>query len=105
MTVKVTFTGDKSEVNKQTAISAVDAILSAHETTSDTDGTYRAENNAIQPTRNATGFDVHVGLSLRDVDDSQYPDVKTDLAETIASLPLDFGTVDEIKDQINGNIV
>lgn len=104
MTVELTFTGDKSNVRAEDAEAVIRDVLLAHETESDTRGEYQAENQSIQPTRNGNGYDVHIGLSLTDVDDSEYPDVKTDLADTIANLPLDYGTVSEIEKQINGSI-
>jgi hypothetical protein len=104
MTVKLTFTGDKTEVAQSEAEIVLGEVLSLHDTTSSTSGTYKAENQSIQPTRDGDGYNVHIGLSLIDADDSDYPHVKDDLAEQIAGLSIDFGTKDEVKDKLTGSV-
>jgi hypothetical protein len=104
MTVELTFTGDKSNVSQTDAEAVLSEILDLHGSTSSTSGTYHAENQSIQPSRNGDGYDVHIGLSLRDADDNDYPNVKDDLAQTLAGLSLDFGTKSEIKDELRGSV-
>jgi len=104
MTVELTFTGDVSGLTATEAETLISEVLSVHETESSTSGEYHAENNSVQPSRNGEGFDVHIGLSLVDADDSDYPSVKDDLAETVAGFSADFGTEAEITDELYGSM-
>jgi len=104
MTVELTFTGDVSGLTATEAETLISEVLATHGTTSSTSGTYHAENNSVQPSRDGDGFDVHIGVSLRDADDSDYPNVKDDLAGTVAGYSADFGTEAEIKDELYGSM-
>jgi len=104
MTVELTFTGDVTVDDASSAEALIGEVLAVHGTTSSTSGTYHAENNSVQPSGDGEGFDVHIGVSLRDADDSDYPNVKDDLAGAVADLSADFGTESEIKDELYGSM-
>jgi hypothetical protein len=104
MTVELTFTGNVSVADAADAEAVIGEVLALHGATSSTSGTYHAENNSVQPSGDGIGFDVHIGLSLRDADDSDYPNVKDDLAGTVAGFSADFGTESEIKDELYGSM-
>jgi hypothetical protein len=104
MTVELTYTGDVTGLTESEATTLIGEVLAQHEETSSTSGTYHAENNTVQPVRDGDGFDVHIGISLRDADDADYPDVKDDLAAFVAGLSVDLGTQSEIKDELYGSM-
>jgi hypothetical protein len=105
MTVKLTFTTNESGLTTTERDQLLGAVDGVHLDTSATGGTYEAANQSYQPNRDDPElWDVHIGLTLSDEDDDQFPDCKQDLAETLAGFEYDLGTAGELVDEISGNI-
>lgn len=105
MTVELTFIGRKEGVTADERATLFGEVDSTHLSTSSTSGTYHIENCSFWPDGDGSDtYRVHIGLSLQDADDSDYPSVKDDLAETVAALSVDFGTKAEIKEGLTGEM-
>ena len=105
MTVELTFTTDEDGLTTTERDQLLTAVDGLHLKTSATGGTYEAARQGYQPNRDdAELWDVHIGLTLSDEDDEEFPKCKEDLAQTLAGFEYDLGTAEELIDEINGDI-
>jgi len=105
MTVELTFTTDEDRLTTTERDQLLTAVDGLHPDTSATGGTYEAARQSYQPNReDAELWDVHIGITLSDEDDEQFPQCKKDLAQTLAGFEYDLGTADKLLTEINGDI-
>jgi hypothetical protein len=102
MSVELTYTGDVSGISAADAATVIETVNAQDGETSSTSGTFSAERCSTLP--DEEGVRLHIGISLSDADDSDYPHVKGDLAEFVAGLSVDFGTAAEIEAELTGEI-
>lgn len=100
MSVELEFNGVVDGVTKSNAQTLLGEVIDADGTTSSSGGTYSLHN------LNYVGEHDRVVLriELTDGDDSDYPNVKNDLAATVAGFTVDFGTKTEVKDSLTGSV-
>lgn len=100
MTVEVSYSGMKNGLSKSETTTLLGELIDVHGSTSSTSGTYSVEHSNY--VADSQRFVIEVQLT--DADDSDYPNVKDDLAGTIANLSVDFGTKSDVKSELDGNL-
>lgn len=106
MTVQLSYNETLYGIEPAEASDLLEELNGIHGSSSSTSGQY-----SVTFARYQWGIDedreseVHFHVDLEDADDSDYPDVKDDLAETIAGLTsIDAGTKKEIEPKLTGEM-
>lgn len=104
MTVTLRFNDRLSDVDASTAATTISELDDIDGTSSSTSGTYDVHFVRYQYVNDNQSSELHFAVSLTDSDDSDYPHVKDDLADTIVGLTADFGAKSEIKETLSGDV-
>lgn len=105
MTVQLRYNAQHEDIAPSEAANLLEALADTDGSTSDTGGTYDVTFQRYQFDGTNRPSELHFDLELTDVDDDQYPNVKDDLAETVASLAVLDVTAAEATDGIEGQLL
>lgn len=104
MTVELRYNKRLNGLDTKTATAIIDALDAVDGTESSSGGTFTATFARYQfPSENDTS-ELHFDLQLRDSDDSDYPDVKDDLAQAVADLHDETPPADEVEPNLSGQV-
>lgn len=104
MTVQLKFNSRISGIAITDLTTTIDELDTLDGTTSSTSGTYDVHFVRYQWNDSSEDTELHAAVTLTDTDDSDYPNVKQDLADAIAGLTADFGTASDIKTELSGDV-
>ena len=100
MTVELRFNGVANGLSKTKATTLLGELVALHGTENPSSGTFSVEQSNYVASEQR--FVVEVRLC--DCDDDDFPVVKDDLAAAIADLAYDFGTADEVEQELRGDV-
>jgi hypothetical protein len=104
MTVETQYNKTLTEVSVTDAATTLDELDTIDGTTSDTGGTFSVAFARYQWPDGDRASELHFHVELTDADDSQYPEVRDDLAQQVAGLTVVTDSASEVEAQIDATL-